>query len=35
MPDRIDNNVNIYRAGARFNFNRYNLTLEAGGIALR
>lgn len=33
VPDRIDNNVNIYRAGSRFLFNRYNLTLEAGGIS--
>ncbi len=33
VPDRIDSNVNIYRAGTRFNFNRYNLTLEAGGVA--
>ncbi len=33
VPDRIDSNVNIYRAGSRFNFGRYNLMLEAGGIA--
>ncbi len=33
VPDRIDDNVNIYRAGSRFSYNRYNLTLEAGGIA--
>jgi hypothetical protein len=33
VPDRLDNNVNIYRGGSRFNFNHYNLTLEAGGIS--
>ncbi len=32
VPDTLDNNVNIIRGGSRFNFTRYNLMLEAGGI---